>query len=162
MKKNYNHRNLPASDGWRFNVSLHRHLGRLCALLLTLLAVNATAWADSYVKVTSTADITTGQYLIVCESSGVALDGSLDSDGLKGKNNNTPVTISNGEIQATQKLDGSYFTIDVVNKSLKSASGLYIGVSSYSNGLSPKNTNTYSHGFAIDNNGNALITLTQL
>lgn len=47
MKKNYNHRNLPASDGWRFNVSLHRHLGRLCALLLTLLAVNATAWADN-------------------------------------------------------------------------------------------------------------------
>ena len=58
MQKNYNHRNLPASDGWRFNVSLHRHLGRLCALLLTLLAVNATAWADSYNSATTTFNVT--------------------------------------------------------------------------------------------------------
>ena len=157
MKKNYNHRNLPASDGWRFNVSLHRHLGRLCALLLTLLAVNATAWADSYVKVTSTADITTGQYLIVYEEASVAFDGSLTT--LDAVGNHKSVTISNNRITVTE-LDNFYFSLDTETGTVKSASGFYIGINNNSNGLKQTDDVTkYHNSFNIDSNGNALITI---
>ena len=125
---------------------------------LLLLAVASVGWADSYVKVTSTADITDGAYLIVYEGAdgAVAFNGALET--LDAVNNYVEVAIKNDAIEATEAMDAASFTIDVTNGTLKSASGLYIGVSSYSNGLKQSETADYVNGFAVDDNGNALIT----
>ena len=126
---------------------------------LLLLAVASVGWADSYVKVTSTTDITDGAYLIVYEGAdgAVAFNGALET--LDAVGNTISVTIADGIIEATSETDAAAFTIDVTNGTLKSASGLYIGIASYGNGLKQSEDATaFVNGFAIDDNGNALIT----
>lgn len=109
-----------------------------------------------FVKVTSTDEITSGQYLIVYESGSVAFDGSLTT--LDAPNNTIDVTIENGMIAATTTNTQSVFNIDVTAGTLQSASGLYIGVSSNSNGLkTSEDATTYTHTFTIDENENAVI-----
>ena len=112
---------------------------------------------DKYVKVTSTADLTSGQYLIVYEEGSVAFDGSLTT--LDAASNTISVVTNNNEIGVDNITTAAEFTIDVTNGTLKSASGKYIGVSSNSNGLKQTdNASTYTNSFSIDNNGNAVIT----
>lgn len=127
---------------------------------LLLLAVASVGWADtgSYVKVTKTADITDGTYLIVYEGAdkAVAFNGALET--LDAVSNIIDVTIADGAIEATTTTDAAAFTIDVANGSLKSASGFYIGIASYGNGLKQSETSDYTNAFAIDDSGNALIT----
>lgn len=109
-----------------------------------------------YVKVTSTSDITDGQYLIVYEDGGVAFDGSLTN--LDQASKTISVTIEEGTI-TSEELVGSEFTIDITDGTLKSASGFYIGVSSNSNGLrQTEDAETYKNSFAIDADGYAVIT----
>jgi len=110
-----------------------------------------------YEKVTSTAEITDGEYLIVWEGTQpVAFDGALET--LDAVSNTIDVSIVEGVIASTETIDKSVFTIDVTNGTLKSASGKYIGVSSNSNGLKQtENADTYKHTFAIDENENAVI-----
>ena len=110
----------------------------------------------NFVKVTSTDDITSGQYLIVYEDGSVAFDGSLET--LDAAENTIGVTIENGKIAATTTNAKSVFNIDVTAGTLQSASGLYIGVSSNSNGLKQTyKAETYTHTFRIDEGGNAVI-----
>lgn len=110
----------------------------------------------SFVKVTSTDDITSGQYLIVYEDGSVAFDGSLTT--LDAAENTIGVTIENGKIAATTTNAKSVFNIDVTAGTLQSASGLYIGVSSNSNGLKQTDkAETYTHTFSIDEGENAVI-----
>ena len=116
--------------------------------------------ADTYYqKVTSTDDITDGDYLIVYEGdkdhSAVAFNGALTT--LDAVGNTVAVEIKDGVIASSSAVDAAVFTVDVTNGTLKSASGYYIGVTSNSNGLS-KNTDasTYKNSFAIDG-GNAVI-----
>ncbi len=123
--------------------------------------VSATAVAPeetigTFVKVTSTDDITSGQYLIVCEEGSVAFDGSLAT--LDAENNTIEVTIEDGTIAATATNALSVFNIDVTAGTLQSASGQYIGVSSNKNGLNTSDdATTYTHSFSIDENKNAVI-----
>ncbi|MBO4607373.1 MAG: chitobiase/beta-hexosaminidase C-terminal domain-containing protein, partial [Prevotella sp.] len=125
---------------------------------LLLLAVASVGWADSYVKVTNTSDITDGTYLIVYETGNVAFNGALET--LDAVSNTIDVTISNGVIQSTEAVDAAAFTINVKEGTLKSASGFYVGVSSYGNGLKQsENAEDFINGFAIDEAGNALITV---
>lgn len=106
-----------------------------------------------YVKVTSTEDITSGKYLIVYEEGSVAFDGSLET--LDAESNIQEVVMNNNVIKTDEPI---YFTIDVNKGSIRSASGKYIGVTSYSNGLSSSGTNGYGkQSFTIDDNGNAVI-----
>ena len=106
-----------------------------------------------YVKVTSTEDITSGKYLIVYEEGSVAFDGSLET--LDATSNIQEVVMNNNVIKTDEPI---YFTIDVNKGSIRSASGKYIGVTSYSNGLGSSETNGYGkQSFSIDNNGNAVI-----
>ena len=113
--------------------------------------------SDKYVKVTSTTDLTSGQYLIVYEDGSVAFDGSLTT--LDAASNTISVVTNNNEIGVDNITTAAEFTIDVTNGTLKSASGKYIGVSSNSNGLKQTdNASTYTNSFSIDNNGNAVIT----
>jgi len=116
--------------------------------------------ASSFVKVTETADITDGEYLIVYEGdethAAVAFDGSLET--LDAASNGIAVSITDSKITATDALKAATFTIDVTNGTLQSASGKYIGVSSNSNGLKEtEDVDTYTNSFAIDNDGNAVI-----
>lgn len=126
-------------------------------LTVTALPDVAPAGSGRFVKVTATEDIVDGQYLIVNETAGVAFDGSLET--LDAANDVTSVTISNGVIDATDKIIAKAFTIDVTNGTLKSASGYYIGVSSNNNGLKQtEDAETYTHSFEIDENDDAVIT----
>ena len=115
-----------------------------------------TPTGTTYTKVTSTGDITDGEYLIVYETTGVAFDGSLET--LDAEGNSVAVTINTGVIAGTTTIDAATFTIDVTAGTLQSASGKYIGVSSNSNGLKQtENAATYTHTFSIDGEGNAVI-----
>ena len=90
----------------------------------------------TYVKVTDTADVTSGRYLIVYETGSLAFDGSRDT--LDAANNNVAVIIENDEIETSDLI---YFDYDATALTLKSASGYYIGWnSSSSNGLTASGT----------------------
>lgn len=116
--------------------------------------------ADTYYqKVTSTNDITDGDYLIVYEGdkdhSAVAFNGALTT--LDAEGNTVAVEIKDGVIASSSAVDAAVFTVDVTNGTLKSASGYYIGVNSNSNGLKQEKTaQNYKNSFAIDG-GNAVI-----
>lgn len=107
----------------------------------------------TYRKVTTTAEITSGKYLIVYEYGSVAFDGSRD--GLDANGNQVEVEIDNHEIQTDEDI---YFTIDLDYGTLKSASGYYIGNNGSSNGLSSSTENQLTNTFSCDFNGNAVIT----
>ncbi len=113
----------------------------------------------SYVKVTSTDDITNGQYLIVYEGNdthaAVAFNGGLET--LDAANNTIAITIENDEIAATDATKAAEFTIDVTAGTIKSASGLYIGKNAYANGLDANAETQYENTFAITND-EAVIT----
>lgn len=113
------------------------------------------ATTDSeYVKVTSTADVTDGDYLIVYEEESLAFDGSLET--LDAVGNTAAVTIASNKIAGTAAIDAAVFTLDVVDGgfSVKSASGKYIGQTSDANGLAVGET-AYVNVISIDTDGNA-------
>lgn len=101
-----------------------------------------------YTKVTSTADITDGQYLIVYEDESVAFDGSLET--LDAVNNTIDVEINGNTITGTSETVAAEFTINVTEGSLKSASGYYVGVNSFSNGLKQNEESIYTNTFSIE------------
>lgn len=109
-----------------------------------------------YVKVTSTNDITDGQYLIVYEDGSVAFNGGLET--LDAVGNTIQVTINDSKISATAGTAAAEFTIDVTAGTLKSASGLYIGKTANSNGLDASSETVYTNTFSVDTEGNAVIT----
>lgn len=111
--------------------------------------------AAYYIKITSTANLTDGQYLIVYETGSLVFDGSLTT--LDAASNTQSVTISDSKIEATTAVDGYAFTYDASAKTLKSASGYYIGRSANSNGLNSSTSTTYTNTISFDTSGNAVI-----
>ena len=111
---------------------------------------------SGYVKVTSTDEITEGNYLIVCENDSVAFNGSLTSLDVAG--NKIDVTINGNAIESNATTDAAAFTITAKTGgySIKSASGYYIGQNSNANGLSSSTTTAYVNSISIDG-GNANI-----
>jgi len=110
-----------------------------------------------YTKVTSTSDITDGQYLIVYEEGSVAFNGGLAT--LDAAGNTIGVVLNNGTIEGSEETEAAEFTINVTEGSLKSASGYYVGVTGNSNGLkTSESSETYTNSFAIDDNGDAIIS----
>ena len=124
--------------------------------LLLMLFMSVGMFAEGYVKITSTADLTDGTYLIVYETDGLAFDGSLET--LDAVSNTISVTINNNVITSTPAVDASTFAYDATNKTLKSASGYYIGKTANSNGLDYNTGKTYTNEITFDSNGNAVIT----
>ena len=119
--------------------------------------VVATLGSDKYVKVTSAADLTSGQYLIVYETDQIAFNGGLTT--LDAGNNVINVTISNYTIPSNATTDAASFTLDITNGTgtIKSASGYYIGRDASSNGLNASTTTQYSNTFSM-NGTDAVIT----
>jgi len=116
----------------------------------------------TYEKITSLDQLTTGEYLIVCESKGVAFDGSLATLDVVG--NTIEVTPTDGVIESSDEVDAAVFTIDVSTGYIKSNSGFYIGSStgdptSTSNGLKQSETpkDFWNNIFSFDDDGNAVI-----
>lgn len=108
-----------------------------------------------FVKVTSTEDLKDGQYLIVYEGGNVAFNGALAT--LDANNNTISVTINEGVISATDALKAAVFTYNATAKTLKSASGKYIGQTSDANGLAQNAETTYENTISFDGGGNANI-----
>ena len=132
------------------------------ALSMTVEKAPATPTDNVYVKVTSTAGITNGEYLIVYEDATnttpapLAFNGALET--LDASKNTVAVEISNSTIAGNTDIDAALFTIDVTAGTLKSASGKYIGVSSNTNGLKTEDVaKDYKNAFSIDDKGNAVI-----
>lgn len=118
----------------------------------------AVAGVGAFVKVTSTEDITAGNYLIVYEGNdthdAVAFNGALTT--LDVVNNGIKVAIVGDKIPATSATVAATFTIQP-SGSLKSASGQYIGKAAYSNGLDSEKDEALANTFAITE-GSAVIT----
>ncbi len=122
--------------------------------MMFILAIGV-GWAADYVKVTSTTDLTSGEYLIVCENSEVAFNGGLTT--LDAVENIISVTISNGTIESSTATDAAAFTYNATAKTLKSASGYYIGKTATGNGLNSSQSTAYTNTITFDSNGNAVI-----
>ena len=108
-----------------------------------------------YKLVANNEDLTSGTYLIVYEEGSLAFDGSLEV--LDAVGNSINVTIADNEILSTAVTDASSFTYDATAKSLKSASGYYIGQTSDANGLMSNTNTVYTNTISIDDAGNAVI-----
>ncbi len=108
----------------------------------------------SYVKVTNTADITDGNYLIVYEGGAVAFDGSLET--LDVADNTISIfdnyDAENNVIASNNAMDAAIFTITSKEGgySVKSASGLYIGATAYENSLKTNEEDIYTNIISID------------
>ena len=113
------------------------------------------ASGTTYVKVTSTAGITDGEYLIVYETGKVAFNGALDA--LDVANNTLEVEINSKTIAGDQYIDKAIFTIDVTNGTILSASGYYIGKTATGNGLNTNKTTKYTNTITVDANQNAVV-----
>ena len=118
---------------------------------------------EAYAKVTASQDDWSGDYLIVHEGSGRALDGSLGTTTVDAQGNYFSVTISAGTI--TGDYTTKQWTIAKIGSTstytIKGASGCYIGRSAASNGLdrtttvgdADANTIAYSSGITITGSG---------
>ena len=117
--------------------------------------------ADYYQKVMSTTDITNGDYLIVYEEGSVAFNGGLTT--LDAVSNTVAITIESNKIASSATVDAATFTITSTDDgyTVRSASGNYIGQTSYANGLKQATAlaTGYYHAISIDG-GNAVFKIT--
>ena len=111
--------------------------------------------SGDYVKVTSTPEDWSGEYLIVYEEDGYIFDSTLTK--MDAVSNYRSVTIKNNTISAAQG-DSYKFVIEEYNGgySIKSASGLYVGRNDNTNGLIAGNTQL-KNTISLDAAGNANI-----
>lgn len=126
----------------------------LTVLMLSSLFASA-GWANDYVKVTTSDNLTSGTYLIVYEEGNIAFNGGLST--LDAVSNYISVTINSNKIESNSTVDAAAFTYDANAKTLKSASGYYIGQTEDNNGLKQNATNGYTNEISLDNSGNANI-----
>ena len=130
---------------------------------LTVLKAPATATDNVYVKVTETAGITDGEYLIVYEDAEgnpkapVAFDGSLAPVKLDVDSNNIEVSIASNTIAGNTDIDAATFTINTAAGTIQTKDGYYIGQTSNANGLATSTTTEYTNTISIENDGSATI-----
>ena len=112
---------------------------------------------DQYVKVTSTNDLTSGQYLIVYEGGNRAMNGGLQP--FDGAGNYISVDITNSTIPATAVNNAASFNITFTNGStatIQGASGYYMGCSTNQNGINTSET-ALNNTITLATNGDATI-----
>lgn len=111
-------------------------------------------------KVTENLDDFSGIYLIVCESSNVALAGGLET--LDAVGNRINVKIFNNRIPALTDCLNNTFVVAKIgatdNYSIKSFSNYYIGKDTSGNGLQSSAETVYTNTISIDDGDNAIIT----
>ncbi len=122
-------------------------------------AYTVTERGDYYEKVTTAGNLPSGEYLIVYEGGSVAFNGALTpKSALDVAGNTIDVTIEDDKIYATTAVDAAIFTWDATARTLKSASGLYIGKTASGNGMEANETTAYTNTITIDEDENAVIT----
>lgn len=109
-------------------------------------------------KITSTADLTLGEYLIVNEDAGIAFNGGLET--LDAVDDVIAVGVDNGKIVSSQASEEAKFTLEAGGY-FKSNSGFYIGLNNSSNGLkqSADFNEVWKHTITFDDQGNAVIII---
>ena len=109
-----------------------------------------------YVKVTSSADLTDGQYLIVYEEGSYAFNGALST--LDAVSNYIDVVINDNVIPSTATVDAAAFTFNASAGTFMNKDGKYIGRTEKEtgNGLTA-NTTALTNTVTIDDDGNAVI-----
>ncbi len=114
-----------------------------------------------YVKITSTSELTDGNYLIVYEDGSLAFNGGLTT--LDAVSNTIAVTISEGEIAQSTEVNAAVFAISAIEGgySIKAASGSYIGRTSSKNGMDT-NTSAITNSISFESTGSATITSNNL
>ena len=125
-------------------------------LTVTAPTGGTTAAESGYNKVTSTSELTDGDYLIVYEDGNLAFNGGLET--LDAVGNSVEVTISENTIASSTTVDAAVFSIAAIDGgySIQSASGKYIGQTSDANGL-VSGTSAYTNTISFDGSGNANI-----
>lgn len=111
--------------------------------------------ASYYQKITSTGDLSDGDYLIVYETDNLAFDGSLDA--LDVASNTIEIEISDNKIISNSTIDASAFTYNSTDETLQSKSGYYIGRTADSNGMNSDESTKYTNSISFDDN-NVVIT----
>ncbi|MGM9873845.1 MAG: S8 family serine peptidase [Bacilli bacterium] len=121
------------------------------------LNVSAPQVAASYKKITSTSELSNGDYLIVYEGGNKIFNGNLSS--LDVVNNNLSVTITNNSIANNETIEKAKFSIASTSSgyTIKSASSYYIGRETNSNGLDSSKSTQYYNTISFDSSGNAII-----
>ena len=112
----------------------------------------------TYNKVTSTAGVTAGQYLIVYETDKIVFDGSLETLDKGGNTKSVSSAYTAGIITASDAIDAMNFTLAVYDGgfSIQSASGKYIGKDNTGNGMDTGDSQL-KNTITIDGSGNAAI-----
>ena len=120
---------------------------------------NVIPTASKYVKVTSDAGLTNGQYLIVYETESKAFDGSAAGGDMGTNKAYKEVTISSSEIAASDTVNAFSVTITSLTGgyTIYTSSGYYIGRTSSSNGFDKSTDTVYKNSISISSN-NAIIT----
>ena len=123
--------------------------------LYSYMDTNSGTGSGDYVKVESSRDDWSGEYLIVYETDGFIFDGSLTS--LDAVSNYQAVTITDNTISADEG-DPYKFIISATTGgyAIQSASGKYIGQSSDTNGLTAGDS-AMANTLSLDASGNANI-----
>lgn len=132
-------------------------VSRNANLSIATLTVPDSKWVSPvtekyYVKVTSDADLTDGDYLIVYEVGKVAFNGGLET--LDAASNTIDVTLNDDKIKSTDAVDAAKFTIDASAGTIKSASGYYIGQTSDANGMASSTSTAYENNISISDDAN--------
>ena len=112
----------------------------------------------TYNKISSLSDLSDGdKYLIVYENgdNSVAFNGSLAT--LDAESNGVEVSVVDNKIKVIESTDNFYFTIasgaTEGKKTIKSASGKYIGITSYKNGLASSESVAYENTITFEKVG---------
>lgn len=107
---------------------------------------------DTYVKVTSTSDLTDGQYLIVYETGNLAFDGGNVSGNA---NCYITIAISNNKIDVTNETKAAEFTLTSKSNgySIKGTDGKYVGHTGSSNSLATSNSDVFTNTITITSDG---------
>lgn len=116
---------------------------------------------DYYEKVTTAPSDWSGDYLIVYEEGSVAFNGGLST--LDAVGNTIEVVMNDNKIAASDAVNAAKFTIAKMEGadlySIKAASGKYIGVTSYGNGLTSSET-AIGNSLSLDASKNVVLTVT--
>lgn len=112
-----------------------------------------------FVKVTENQTDWSGTYLIVYEAGSIAFNGAM-ADKLDATSNGVGVTIADGKIAATDANIAVSFVVEKIEGgyNIRSKSELNFGSESDTNSLLSSATKTYFNNFAIDADGNTVVT----
>ena len=105
----------------------------------------------AYERVETTPSDLSGRYLIVYEDDELVFNGALEK--LDAAGNNISLSVSDGHIAASDAAEAAEFTIEAIDGgySLRSASGLYIGQTSNSNGLQTSAEEPFVNTISVTN-----------